>query len=313
MTGDDELHSEVGAVTSENARLMRLATYCAVAVATLLIVGKLAAWLLTGSVAILSSLVDSLLDVGASLINLFAVRHSLTPADKEHRFGHGKLEALAGLAQAAFICGSAFFLLLEAADRMIAPRAIEHSAIGLYVMAAALVLTIALVLFQRYVARRTGSLAIGADSLHYTGDILANIGVMAAIVLATEWGWQLADPIFAVLVAALIVYGAVGIIRRALDQLMDREWPDAQREQIRQMVMSHPQVCDMHDLRTRSSGSYSFIQFHLELDGDIKLSLAHEISDSVERDIRLQFPGTDVIIHQDPEGLNEPHKIAERG
>ena len=313
MTGDDRVQGDVGAVTGENARLMRLATYCAVAVASMLILGKLAAWLLTGSVAILSSLVDSLLDVGASLINLFAVRHALMPADKEHRFGHGKLEALAGLAQAAFISGSAFFLLLEVADRIIAPRPIAHSAIGLYVMAAALALTIALVVFQRYVARRTGSLAISADSMHYTGDILANIGVMAAIVLATQWGWQLADPIFAILVAALIVYGAVGIIRRALDQLMDREWPDAQREQIRQMVMSHPQVRDMHDLRTRTSGSYSFIQFHLELDGDIKLSQAHEISDQVEREIRLQFPDSDVIIHQDPEGLNEPHKMAELG
>ncbi|MDP6563915.1 MAG: cation diffusion facilitator family transporter [Alphaproteobacteria bacterium] len=288
-------------------RLMRIASYASVAVASLLIVAKLLVWFVTDSVAILSSLMDSVLDVGASAINMYAIAHALMPADREHRFGHGKAEALAGLAQAAFIGGSALFLVAEAGQRLVEPRPISRDEIGIAVMVFSLALTGGLVLFQLYVVRRTGSVAISADSMHYRADILANLGVILALVLAGRYGWLYADPLIALAVAAYIVQGAWQVGRVALDQLMDRELPEADRARIRDIALSHPMVEDVHDLRTRSSGSQSFIQLHLELDGDLSLHRAHDIADSVELRIGQAFPAAEVIIHQDPAGIEENH------
>jgi ferrous-iron efflux pump FieF len=307
MNSLDPVHGGHGAGDNPNTRLLRLATYAAVTVAALLILAKLIAWFLTDSVAILSSLMDSVLDVGASLVNMYAVAHALVPADREHRFGHGKAEALAGLAQSAFISGSALFLVAEAGQRLFDPRPIARDEVGIAVMVLSLALTIALVLFQRYVVRRTHSVAIFADSVHYRADILANLGVILALVLAGRFGWIYADPVIALIVAAYILFGAWGIIRSSLDQLMDREFPEAQRARIRQLVLGHAQVEDVHDLRTRSSGLQSFIQLHMELDGDLTLLRAHEIADEVEAAICAAFPGAEVIIHQDPAGLEEWH------
>ena len=286
-------------------RLLRLATRAAVAVAVLLIIMKMAAWFLTDSVAILSSLMDSVLDLGASLVNMYAVAHALVPADREHRFGHGKAEALAGLAQSAFISGSALFLVAEAGQRLIEPQPIIRDGIGISVMVLSIFLTLGLVIFQRQVVKRTRSTAISADSMHYRGDILANLGVVIALVLAGNFGWIRADAIIALLVAAYILFGAWGIVKNALDQLMDRELPEVQRGRIRDIAMAHEEVDDVHDLRTRSSGIQTFIQFHLELDGELSLSKAHEIADNVEAQIQSAFPGAEVIIHQDPAGLEE--------
>ena len=290
-----------------NKRLLRLATYAAVSVAALLILAKLVAWFLTDSVAILSSLMDSLLDVGASLVNMYAVAHALMPADREHRFGHGKAEALAGLAQSAFISGSALFLVAEAGQRLFEPHPIVRDEVGIAVMLLSLVLTIALVLFQRHVVRRTRSIAISADSMHYKADILANLGVIAALVLAGRFGWVYADAIIALMVAAYILFGTWNIIRSSLDQLMDRELPEEQRARIRQLARDHAHVADVHELRTRSSGLQTFIQLHMELDGELTLLRAHEIADEVEAAICAAFPGAEVIIHQDPAGLEEWH------
>ncbi len=288
-------------------RLIRGATYASVAVAAILIATKVAAWLVTDSIAILSSLIDSFLDVGASLINMFAVRHALTPADREHRFGHGKAEALAGLAQAAFISGSALFLLLQAAERFYSPRPIDQSIFGIGVMVFSILMTAGLVGFQSYVVKRTGSIAIAADRLHYRGDLLANAAVIVALVLSAQLGWLFADPLLAVAIAVVILWGVWGITRKSLDQLMDRELPDDQRAQIRKIVMQHSEVKNMHDLRTRSSGTHSFIQLHLELDPDLNILDAHSISDQVEDAILRHFPDAEIIIHQDPEGLEEPN------
>ena len=292
---------------NHNARLLRFATYAAVGVASLLIIAKLVAWFLTDSVAVLSSLMDSVLDVGASLVNMYAVAHALVPADREHRFGHGKAEALAGLAQSAFISGSALFLVAEAGQRLFEPHPIVRSEVGIAVMVLSLVLTTALVLFQRHVVKRTQSIAITADSVHYRGDILANLGIILALVLAGRFGWIYADAIIALIVAGYILFGAWRIIRASLDQLMDRELPEEQRARIRQIAQAHEQVADVHDLRTRSSGLQSFIQLHMELDGDMTLQTAHEISDEVEASILTAFPDAEVIIHQDPAGLEEWH------
>lgn len=288
-----------------HARLMKAATFAAVGTAALLVTVKAAAWFLTGSVSILSTLIDSILDVGASLINLFAVRHALVPADAEHRFGHGKAEPIAGLGQAAFIIGSGAFLLFEAGSRFVNPMAVVHEALGIGVMVFAIVATIALVKFQRYVIARTGSIAISADSLHYVGDVLINGGVIAALVLGRAFGWQWIDPLFGAGIALYLMYTAWKIAAQSLNLLMDRELPDEARARIMAIATGHPDVTSAHDLRTRSSGTHTFIQLHLEMPGTLTLSRAHKIADEVERRIREAFPNSEVIIHEDPDDIVE--------
>ena len=287
------------------ARLMRTATYASVAVAGTLIVVKLAAWLFTDSVSLLSTLIDSLLDAAASMINLLAVRHALTPADREHRFGHGKAEPLAALGQTAFIAGSAIFLVIEAGHRLFAPRPVLHVDVGIGVMILAIVVTFALTRFQAHVVRKTGSVAIKADSLHYVGDILVNAAVIVALLLASQFGWFIADPLFGIAIAGYILIIAWRIARGAFDMLMDRELPEPERARIRRIVLEHPSVIDMHDLRTRASGRKTFIQVHIELDGDLSLYRAHDVADEVEASLRAAYPGAEVIIHQDPHGIDE--------
>ena len=294
-------------IDPERARLlMRRATNLAVAAAALMIVGKLGAWLATDSVSILSSLADSVMDVLASLINLYAVRQALQPPDREHRFGHGKAEPLAGLGQALFISASAIFLIVEAVGRILEPEPIARAPVGIGVMVFAIIVTTALVTYQRRVVRLTGSTAIRADALHYASDILMNIGVIAALALAMTVGWGLADPIIALVIAAVIIHAAVRVARSAIQQLMDREFPEQDRERIRQIVLEHPDVRNCHDLRTRRSGIDSFIQVHVEMDSSLTLLRAHEISDDVEARIRKVFPHAEVLIHADPEGIEEP-------
>ena len=262
------------------ARLMRLATYASISVAIVLVFGKTIAWALTDSVSLLATLIDSVLDGLASLINLFAVRHAITPADKEHRFGHGKAEALAGLAQAAFIAGSAGFLLLESGRRLIDPVPLESYGLGLVIMTFSIILTLALMSFQRYVILKTGSTAIKADALHYRTDFLVNVSVIIALVLAVE-GWGGFDALFAIGIAIFILYSSWGIVRQSLDDLMDRELPVDQRDAITRIAVAHSKVHGLHDLRTRRSGIATFVQLHLEVDDELTLLEAHKISDEV--------------------------------
>ncbi|HEY9079742.1 cation diffusion facilitator family transporter [Magnetovibrio sp.] len=288
-------------------RLMRLATYAAVGTASTLIAVKFVAWLMTDSVSLLSTLIDSLLDVAASTVNLLAVRHALEPADEEHRFGHGKAESLAGLAQSAFIGGSAVFLLLQAGERLFNPSPVHNTTIGYGVMVFSIVATIALVMFQKYVAKRTESLAISADSAHYTMDVLVNLSVIVSLYLASEMGWQIADPLFAIAISFYILHGAYEIGIEAYHVLMDRELPDEDREKIRALAMKHPQVISMHDLRTRQSGPDMFIQMHLEMKGEIPLVEAHEVAEDVMYRVQAAYPRAEVLIHQDPAGIEEDH------
>ncbi|GIK96834.1 MAG: iron transporter [Alphaproteobacteria bacterium] len=285
--------------------LLRLATYASVATALTLILAKAVAYFMTDSVSLLSTLLDSLLDAAASILNLFAVRHALTPADREHRFGHGKAEPLAGLGQAAFITGSAIFLLFEAGQRLISPRPLENTEIGIAVMLFSIAATVALVTFQRHVIRRTGSVAIKADSLHYVGDLLVNGSVVVALLLEAQLGWPGADALFGIGIALYIVYTAWQIARISLDMLMDRELPDEDRKRIREIALEQPLVLSLHDLRTRSAGPNVFIQLHLEMDGALSLFEAHAAADAVEVELMRAFPGAEVIIHQDPAGVDE--------
>lgn len=294
------------AAKREVGRLMRYATYASVATAVVLIAIKLVAWQYTDSVSLLSTLLDSVLDACASTINLLAVRHSLTPADREHRFGHGKAEALAALGQATFISGSALFILFMAGFRMLRPVSLAYTGFGIGVLIFSIVATFLLTRFQAYVIRKTGSVAIQADSLHYIGDLLVNGSVIVALLLVSHLGWNWADPAFGFGIAGYILLNAWRIARNALDMLMDRELPDEDREKIKAIVKAHPAVIDLHDLRTRTSGRDTFIQIHLELDGRMTLAQSHVIADTVEARLREAFPGAEVIIHQDPHGIEEP-------
>ncbi len=291
---------------SARAPMMRLATRAAVAVAALLIAAKLAAWVATGSVALLSTLVDSTLDAAASVINLLAVRSSLQPADREHRFGHGKAEPLAGLGQSAFIAGSALFVIVEAGQRLFAPEPVRRSGIGIAVMALSAALTLLLVYFQRRVVRETGSIAIRADKAHYTGDLLMNLAVIVSLALGERLGWAALDPLLAIVIALSLLWSSARIARSSMDVLMDREMPDEARARIVEISRAEPGVRNVHDLRTRSTGAVEFIQFHLELDPDITLRQAHVISDAVEARLRAAFPNSEIIVHQDPAGIDEP-------
>lgn len=281
-------------------QLLRFATYVAPIVACILILGKFTAWLKTDSLSLQASLIDSLLDLAASLINFFVIRQALKPADEEHRFGHGKAEALGGLGQSAFIAGSAIWLLIDMVHRLIAPHPLTDPGTGTIVMVLATILTTGLVIFQRYVVKETRSMAIAADSLHYQSDILTNIGVLISINLAVYMNWAWLDVLFGGGIAAYILYTSWHIGARSLNVLMDRELPDSDREQIINLALGHPHVLGIHDLRTRSSGLQEFIQMHLDLDDKISFVLAHEISETVEHAIQKAYPHAEVIIHQDP-------------
>lgn len=287
--------------------LMQGTAWAAVGVATLLIALKLVAYLITDSIAMMASLADSTLDVFASSLNLLAVRAALQPADREHRFGHGKAEPLAGLAQSAFIGGSVAFLLVESFGRLIAPHPVEHGTIALVVMGVSIASTLGLVILQQFTVNQTGSLAIGADRMHYFGDLLTNAGIIVGVVLATQFGILIADPIIGIGVSIVLAWSALHVFRQSYDQLMDRELPDSERDRIKKIVMGHADVRNLHDLRTRAAGTHYFIQFHIELDPAISLTRAHEVSDAVEAEVCKAFPHAEVIIHQDPAGIEAPH------
>lgn len=297
-------------IALSKAGLMRRAAVASLVVSVVLVAIKCFAYFTSCSVSVLASLADSALDLFTSTLNLVAIRSALTPADAEHRFGHGKAEPLAGLAQGAFIAGSATFLIVQAITRIIDPEPVEEEAMALVIMAVSIVLAAGLVLYQRYVVARTGSVAIGADKVHYLGDVATNAGVIVALLLVWRFDWQMADPIIAIIVACVLIWSAWGVFRQSYDQLMDRELPDAARARISALVMGHPEVRSLHDLRTRAAGLHNFIQFHIELDPHISLIRAHEVSDEVEATICREFPHAEVIIHQDPMGVEMPGQLA---
>lgn len=284
----------------KTGRLLKRATYASVATALLLVGCKFGAWLATGSLSILASLIDSLMDVMASFINLMAIRYSLNPADDDHSFGHGKAEALAGLAQASFIAGSALILFMHGIERLKTPVPIQSLGLGLGIMVFSILATLILIAFQRYVIKQTNSTAIRADSLHYATDLLTNVCTIIALLL-TRFSWgQIMDPIFSMIIALIIFRSAWQIGSEAVQLLMDHQLPQEQRELIQQIVHGHQQVLGMHDLRTRQSGQIAIIQLHLDLNANLPLSQAHSISKDVEKLIWKSFPGADVTIHQDP-------------
>lgn len=285
-----------------SASLMRLATYASVATALSLILAKAWAWWHSDSVSMLATLTDSSLDLLASLVTLFAVYHALQPADKEHRFGHGKAEPLAGLWQALFVSLSAIFLLYQAVQRLLSPQPIKDAvAASIGVMLFAIVMTGLLLLLQQHVIKKTGSTAISADALHYKTDFLINISIIVAIVM-TAAGWHRIDALMAIAIAIYILHSAWQIMRDAVNLLMDHELPVTSRQQIQELVLKHSEVHGVHDLRTRQSGLQVFIQLHLELDGALSLQQTDVICRQIEDDLQKQFDDAQVLIYPHPAG-----------
>ena len=276
-------------VSMTYSQLIKLATWASVVAAISLIGVKTWGWDQTQSVSLLASLIDSTMDSAASLINFFAIRYAMAPADKEHRFGHGKAEALAGLAQALMILVSIGLLLTQTLGRLWHPLVVENTPMGISIMLVSMALTGALVVFQWYVVKRTQSNAIKADSLHYTSDFLMNFGVIIALLLASI-GYHGADPYFALSIGAFVVYSAWGIAQSAFHLLLDHELSDEQRHLITQLALTQPQVIGMHDLRSRQSGHMQFIQLHLELQENMLLLEAHDVAEALEHRIMAVFP-----------------------
>ncbi len=293
------MNRQTAAIDQGNARLLRLATYASVLVAVILITLKAAVWYLSGSVSLLASLIDSLMDGGASLINLLAVSYALTPADKGHRFGHGKAEALAGLAQSIFISASALLVLWQGIEHLRHPVPLDAAWYGVAVMLLSIVATLILLRFQNHVIQRTGSTAIRADALHYRSDLLMNASIIIALVLAW-YGITSADALFGIGVALFIGYGALQIGRDAVQILMDHELPDTVRTEALALARAVPGVVGVHDLRTRESGQQWFMQLHLELPGELSLNDAHELGEQVRHAILQRFPQAEVLVHKDP-------------
>ncbi|MBX3500122.1 MAG: cation diffusion facilitator family transporter [Alphaproteobacteria bacterium] len=292
----------------ERARLVRAATYASTSVALTLVLAKLGAWALTGSVSLLSSLVDSALDLVASAITWLAVRHAMNPADREHRFGHGKAEALAALAQAGFILASVAGLLLAGIERLMMPHPIVREEIGIAVSVLAIVLTGGLAAFQRHVVRRTASVAIAADALHYRSDLLVNLAVVVTLLVTARYGIVWLDSVTAIAIALYLLVGVRAIIGQALDVLMDRELPQADRLRIEAIVHAHPAARHLHGLRTRSSGLTQFIELHVAFDPDLSLAVVHRYGDEIEAGIKAAFPQAEVLLHHDPFGLEVPER-----
>jgi ferrous-iron efflux pump FieF len=296
-------HEETGNIImmqrADENRLMQWATYASVMVAVSLVALKSLVWLLSDSMAMLGSLTDSALDLAASLVTLIAVRTAITPPDEEHRFGHGKAEALAGLFQAGIMSCSAAFLALNALERLWSPQYVEQPDLIMKVSVLAIALSFLLVGFQSYVVRKTGSLAVAGDHLHYKGDLLLNLGVILAAFLAGQ-GLLLADGLIGAGIAVYILWGAYGIARPAINMLMDREFSSKDREAIFNLVLENPDVLGMHDLKTRMAGRDQFIQMHIDVDGELTVHQAHFIAGEVEATLSERFPRAEIMIHVDP-------------
>lgn len=292
-------------IALHQSRIIRLATYASVTVACLLILLKSFGWWVTHSVSLQASLIDSLLDAIASIINMIAVYHALKPADKEHRFGHGKAESLAALGQAIFIGGSSLWLLHEAQNRFIMGEPIESTHVGLVVMIIAIVITLFLVAYQQYVVKQTQSGAIAADMLHYKSDLLINTAVIISLLCADFFHIDLIDPIFGLLIGLYILWTAWLITKQAFNVLMDQELDDGERKKILSIIHSHPEVLGVKDLRTRSSGLHQFFQLRLIMKPDLSLQKADLVADEVEIEVIKAYPQSQVMIRIVP---NNPKK-----
>ena len=289
-------------MTADSAALNRSAAFASIAVA-LLLVGLKAwgAWS-TGSTAMLGSLADTVLDLVASIATLAGVWVAAQPEDRHHRFGHGKAEALSAMFQVVLIAISALSLAARAVQQFLGEVRTEAAEEGIAVSAIAMAATVALLLWQRHVIRRTGSLAISTDHVHYQSDLLLNLAVIAALALDQYAGVAGADPLFGLAIAAWLGWGAWGASHAAIEQLMDKEWPEEKKARFLKVLARHPELRGIHDMRTRTSGNRDFVQFHVWVDGNMTVTEAHRVMDDVEGKLKAEFPDVEILIHPDPDG-----------
>jgi ferrous-iron efflux pump FieF len=285
-----------------HGNLTAKAAIASVSMALFLLALKIYAAAETGSVALLGSLADTGFDVLASLLTLFSVRYAARPADDNHRFGHGKAEALSALIQVILVTVSAILIGWRAIVRFGDRAPTSHPEMGIGVSIIAIVATLGLLAYQRHVVKKTGSVAIHADHVHYQSDLLLNVAVIIAIILDTMLNVRGADPLFGIGIALWLLWGAYKAAQMALDQLLDREWPQEKRQRFLDVAMRHPELKGIHDMRTRSSGAHDFCQFHVWVDPNMTVSQAHKIMDEVEEALMREFPGVEVLIHPDPDG-----------
>lgn len=286
------------------AKWVNLAATMATVIATILVIIKSYAWFITDASAMLATATDSLLDLFAAIMNVIIIRFALKPADDKHKFGHGKAESLAGLVQSAFVLGSAVLLIANGVERTISPIEIHRSGFGMAVAAFTIFMTLALVIFQQWVVKKTGSVAITADALHYRSDLLLNLGVFIALFLS-QGGWLRADGVFTILVGLYLFFSAIQIVWLSVQHLMDHELPKEEVEKVKNIIFQHKETLGLHELKTRQAGYIKFIQFHLELSDEISLLRGHHISEEVEQEIIDAFLPTEVevFIHLDPQSV----------
>ena len=293
-----------------STRLKRSAAIASIVTAVFLVTLKTwAAWR-TGSTAMLGSLVDSALDMAASIATLIGVWVAAQPADEDHRFGHGKAEALAAMFQVLLITLSASGIAFRAIDQLMSGAETAAAEEGIAVSVIAIIATLALVSWQKYVLARANSIAIQTDSLHYQSDLFLNLAVIAALVLDQYLGFSQADPLFGLGIAMWLLWGAWRAAGEAIDHLMDREWPEDRRDAFLEVIARHPDIRGVHDLRTRTSGADDFVQFHMAVDPKLTVVEAHDLMDEVEARLAREFPGVEVLIHPDPEGLVDEEGVA---
>ena len=287
-------------------RLNRLASLASLCLACVLIGVKLWAWITTGSIAMLTSAMDAIVDAGAALATFAGVQYAAKPADRDHRFGHGKGEALAAFVQAMFLAGAAVVLVFQSVERLINPEPLSHLGLGLWIIIGSTITAMGLVAMQSWVTRRTASTAIAADRAHYLTDIAVNLAVLAAFLVTGLTGWINADPIFALGISCYMLWNVKSITQHALRQLLDRELPSHDRDNITKAVLAVAGVNALHDLRTRDAGDRVFVEFHLEVDGSMTVTDGHAVSEAAEAAIRVLYPnGVDTVVHIEPAGIND--------
>ncbi len=286
--------------TDANGKMNLKAGMLAISVAGTLMLIKLYAWIQTDSLSIFSSLIDSSLDVATSLINFLAITYALKPADDDHPYGHDSIEDIVGLIQASFIFGGAFFILYEAMQRLHSPVVVSHNTLGINIMIFSILATLALVVVQKIIVRRTKSLVVEADSMHYVSDIFSGLLIILSLYLTKNSELSFIDPILAVLIAVYISHSAIKIGRRAFDNLMDKEIPEKDKLRVIELINANKKHNGFHDLKTRTNGNKYFIQFDLEMDGTLTLEKAHDIADEIMHAIYHEYPISEVVIHFDP-------------
>lgn len=291
--------------TEQINRLKKQASICSVLLAIILIIIKSIGVIYSGSLSVLSSMVDSMGDLVASMVTFTAVRFSAKPASSSHRYGFGKAEALSALIQSAFIGGSGVFIIYDGISRIIHPHPQIKSQSAIIIMIISLILTFALIAFQKYVAKKTGSRAIKADSAHYSVDVITNISIIFTLIAINLFHINWFDTVAAFFVASYLLWSSYHLVLDSLTMIMDKELGDDIRENIKKIVLSCDHIQGIHDLRTRDLGSSYIFELHLELDGNLSLNQAHQYTDNVETELLKTYPGTQIIIHQDPAGLHE--------